>query len=401
MGPIVETNIGFIETYLDPSGARAEFEGFVSIVDKEISAKFNQLVVQADDLIKKLPWDSVFEKDKFLKPDFTSLDIVAFACSGTPIGINIPNYDDIRQTEGFKNVNLGNVYPKPTAATIKYLSPEDRDLTVKLGNDALTLIVALHELLGHGTGKLFTKDATTGELNYDPSIQHPYKGGPISTAYLSTETWSQKFGKLHSGYEECRADSVALHLIHFEEPFQIFFADRPQDWDDLYYACWIEMLYSGIKGLQYYDTEKKQFTQAHIWAAWAIFMAVRDVTTITFCKDVDGKDSFTLSIKRDLLRTVGFENLSKFLGELHILKSIGDYESAEKFFDKFSQVDDEMLKVREIVIANKLPRRMELQPNLLMQADKPEYKEYEESFSGIISSYVERFSAKEIQECHE
>lgn len=141
-------------------------------------------------MIKKLPWDSVYEKDKFLKPDFTSLDIVAFACSGTPIGINIPNYDDIRQTEGFKNVNLGNCYPRPNAKNIKFISKEDCDVYVKYSNESLTLIVALHELLGHGTGKLFTKDAVTGELNYDPNIQHPYSGGEINTAYLSTETWS-------------------------------------------------------------------------------------------------------------------------------------------------------------------------------------------------------------------
>jgi dipeptidyl-peptidase-3 len=56
-----------------------------------------------------------------------------------------------------------------------------------------------------------------------------------------------------------------------------------------------------------------------------------------------------------------------------------------------------MLKIRDIVIANKVPRRLELQPNLVLQGQTPEYKGYEPTFAGICKSYIDRFNEDEIQ----
>lgn len=209
-GPMVECNIGFIETYRDPAGVRGEWEGFAAVVNKERTRAFGDLVASSPLLIPLLPWAKDFEKDNFLSPDFTSLEVLSFCGSGIPAGINIPNYDDIRAF-GFKNVSLGNVLnAKGPDEKVPFIKDRDMSIYQKYRDPSFEVQVGLHELTGHGCGKLLQETAP-GEYNFDrknPPIS-PITNAPVTTWYKPGQTWGSVFGGLAGAYE---VDSLHIPL---------------------------------------------------------------------------------------------------------------------------------------------------------------------------------------------
>lgn len=145
-------------------------------------------------------------------------------------------------------------------------------------------------------------------------------------------------------------------------------------------------------------------------AAWVIFSAVREgdpeLISFDFHTNAEGKEWFTMHIKRERIRDHAFPALETFLHKLHVYKSIGDFDTAKTFFDHYSEVDETMMRVRKIVIDNKLPRRLELQPNLKLSTgadggQEVSYAGYEANHEGIVQSYIERWQGAFMADVYE
>ncbi|KAG6890703.1 hypothetical protein C0995_005076 [Termitomyces sp. Mi166 len=347
ISPVVESYIGFIETYVDPYGARAEWEGFTAIVNKQLSAKYEILVNNAPEYIKVLPWGADFEVDVFRKPDFTALEVVSFATGGIPAGIN--NYYDIRETTGFKNVSLANILAaKAPNEELTFIHPDDVELYNAWDSRAFEVQVANHELLGHGSGKLFEEKAD-GTKNFDPN----------------------KY-----------TDEKAI--------------------EDIQYITFLLMARAGLRALEFYDPATQKHGQAHMQARLGITQHLINsgIVRLEEVRGANGQlENLYVRVDREKVLTEGKDAVGRLLVSLQVYKSTADGAGAREFYNTLTKpLPGWEGDIRNLVLRKKLrstflpeqPRKIFVQPNTQLIEGEVVLKEYPLTPAGVIESFIER-----------
>jgi dipeptidyl-peptidase-3 len=182
---------GFIEIYRDARGAKGSSQSFVTVTDQKVTAAMAKLAANASYFEQKAPWDAKYKKQSFQPPVVKAVEtlIETGDFSVTTIGDNLPNENEIHEKYGTKNfLFTGSSRTLDKAAGTSSIeefaaSPEQVARNKKYGIEAEDLMTALHEVIGHGSGKLSDKVSGGAE--------------PYLKEYFST-------------LEEARADLMAL-----------------------------------------------------------------------------------------------------------------------------------------------------------------------------------------------
>ncbi len=191
----VDTMMSFIEVYMDARGVKGAWEAIVYYVHPEKTAHAQAIAGHAQWFEDRMPWAPQYRKPRVTGVTARAVEIVietGDAGPMTPIGVNLPNDQEIRETHGSKSVTLSNVteaYEKSTPRSYRAefaWSQAEVDRAERWGAFASELTTNLHEIIGHGSGLV------------SPALN----GAP------------EKALKEHfSAIEEARADLVALYFI--------------------------------------------------------------------------------------------------------------------------------------------------------------------------------------------
>ncbi|KAH8847934.1 hypothetical protein MCOR27_002650 [Pyricularia oryzae] len=402
--PRVENIMGFVEPYRDPHGVRAEFESLVAIADDGETAMLAKLVELSPRFIRRLPWATEdndgkgpFEKSLFEPPDFSSIHSLAYCSSIIFPGINLPNYNDIRQEVGFKNVIIANrMAAESQCKQYPFIPVSEAERFKEHKFPAYYWWVVLHELLGHGTGRMMVQKGE-GQFNFDienPPV-NPLSGKPITSWYKPGQTWTGQFADLATTVDECRAELVGAYLMDEKELLGLLGFTDTSDIraEDLTYNLYQQLGVDGLRGLSNFNVGSGKWGQAHSRAHFSILRCLLldgdGVVTITHDKP---KSSLTVHVDRSKIVTHGKPALGRMLLRLHMYRCTADVAACRTYYEDLSRVEGEHLEWRETVLANKPPPMVFVQANTFLEESSGEVvlKEYEATVQGIIQSWAER-----------
>lgn len=159
----------------------------------------------------------------------------------------------------------------------------------------------------------------------------------------------------------------------------------------------MQQVRKGFLGLSLYNAETKKWGQAHTQGAYVLCQyLLQNQKTDIFRYEFTEADGFLFHLNKENLMAEGRELIKEFLIILQTYKSSGAVERAQKMYAHYSKVDGDFLKMRDLVIANKKPRRVEVQTNLMRYNEKSiQPMNYPECFEGLIHSFADRFPFNE------
>src|SRR6202162_4312727 len=158
----VDFDNGFIEVYRDARGAKGSSQSFVTITDKPVTTAMKKLAENAGYFEKKAPWDAKHKRESFKLPVVKAVEtlIETGDFSASTIGDNLPNENEIHEKYGSKNfLFMGSKRAIEESvgekATTEFAAaPAEIERAKKYGTEGSDLLVAMHEVIGHGSGKL-------------------------------------------------------------------------------------------------------------------------------------------------------------------------------------------------------------------------------------------------------
>ena len=328
----VDTINGFVEVYLDPRGTKGAWEGIVYYVNQEKTRKIQGLAAHAQWFEDRMPWDPRFRKAQVTGVSARGVEaVIETGDSGplTPIGINLPNDQAIREQFGSKSVSLANVNEAYEESTPEGLraefswTPEEAARAKRWGALTQELITAMHEVIGHGSGRMA-------------------EGVTLAPHLLLKEQYS--------AIEESRADLVALYFLTDPKLVDIGLvpAEHHEEIALAEYEYFTRNALVQLRRVREGTTlEEDHMRNRHMIVNW-----LRSHTSAIDVRRRNGKTYFVLADAAAFREGVG-----RLLADVQRIKGEGDYQAARELFEAHGVRFDPALRDEVVarVDALKLP----------------------------------------------